>query len=150
MRLLITMLIICFYSILAQNKEEAGSNKQTAGKSDTSNVWIAPKSADKLKNPLAGIIEATHQGEDLFVQNCSTCHGTSGKGDGPTADMLDTKPANLKSAVTQKQSDGSLFWKIGKGKGAMASYKEVFSEEQRWQLVNYIRKLGGDNVNQKK
>ncbi len=109
--------------------------------SDTSTVWLAPKSTNKMKNPLKGKSEAAHKGESLYIQNCSECHGTSGKGDGPTADMLDTKPANLTSKKVQKQSDGAIFWKITNGKGVMAAYKDALTEEQRWQLVNYIRKL---------
>jgi mono/diheme cytochrome c family protein len=110
--------------------------------SDSAAVWVAPKSADKIKNPLKGIEEATEQGKKTFVQNCSECHGTGGKGNGPTADMLDTKPANLTSSKVQKQSDGAIFWKITTGQGVMASYKNVLKDEQIWQLVNYIRELG--------
>lgn len=150
MKILITILLFFPLFIFAQDKNKSGNGKQTNVKSDTSSDWTAPKSASRIKNPLAGIVEATHKGENLFVQNCSECHGMTGKGDGPTADMLDTKPANLTSEKVQKESDGALFWKISEGKGAMASYKNVFSKEQRWQLVNYIRKLGKDNVEQKK
>ena len=150
MKILITMLLIFPFFIFAQDKNKAGNEKQPDVKSDTSTAWTAPKSASGVENPLAGIKEATHKGENLFVQNCTECHGIDGTGDGPTADMLDTKPANLTSEKVQKESDGALFWKISEGKGAMATFKNVFSEEQRWQLVNYIRKLGKDSVKQKK
>lgn len=150
MKFLITILLITPLFIFSQDKGKT-ENKQQAGSKDSSaSEWKAPKSAGKEKNPLAGIIEATHKGENLFVQNCTECHGMAGAGDGPTADMLDTKPANLTSPKVQKESDGALFWKISEGKGAMASYKNVFSEEQRWQLINYIRTLGKDSVEKKK
>ncbi|MFZ0453036.1 MAG: cytochrome c [Ignavibacteriaceae bacterium] len=146
MKLLFTILLISPSIIFARDNNNSGNQNKTDSTSD----WVAPASANKLNNPLAGINEATDKGEKLFVQNCTTCHGTSGKGDGPTADMLDKKPANLKSSKVQKESDGSLFWKITNGKGAMASYKKDLSEEQRWQLVNYVRKLGRDSVKQNK
>jgi len=41
----------------------------------------------------------------------------------------------------QNQSDGAIYWKITNGNPPMASYKETLTEEQRWQLVNYIREL---------
>ncbi|MEJ2613876.1 MAG: cytochrome c [Ignavibacteriaceae bacterium] len=145
MKLLLTILLICPSIIFAQN-----NNSETQNKSGFSSEWIAPASANKLNNPLTELSEATNKGEKLFEQNCTTCHGTSGKGDGPTADMLDTKPADLTSPKVQKESDGALFWKITNGKGAMASYKKDLSEDQRWQLVNYIRKLGRDSVIQDK
>ncbi len=150
MKLLFSILLIYSCLIMGQNKKNGETKNQTTAKKDSSTVWIAPKSADKVKNPLAGIIEATHKGENLFVQNCTECHGMTGRGDGPTADMLDTKPANLSSAKVQRESDGALFWKISEGKGAMASYKNVFSGDQIWQLVNYIRTLGKDHSKQKK
>lgn len=150
MKLLIIVLLIFPCIISAQNLKKTTAEKQSDIKSDTSTAWVAPKSADKEKNPLKGIIEAARKGENLFVQNCSECHGMAGKGDGPTADLLDTKPADLSSLKVQNQSDGALFWKISNGKGAMASYKEAFTKEQLWQLVNYIRKIGKENKVKKK
>ena len=40
----------------------------------------------------------TPRGEDgraLFLTYCSSCHGTSGRGDGPAADSLRTRPVDL-------------------------------------------------------
>jgi len=34
-------------------------------------------------------------GKDEYQANCATCHGSSGKGDGPQAEILPTKPADL-------------------------------------------------------
>lgn len=34
-------------------------------------------------------------GSELFRTYCATCHGQSGKGDGPLAEMLKTRPADL-------------------------------------------------------
>lgn len=34
-------------------------------------------------------------GKALFLQNCSSCHGDSGKGDGPTGMALPVKPRDL-------------------------------------------------------
>ena len=115
---------------------------------DTSNIWIAPEYASKIKNPINGIIEATKKGQKLFSQNCFECHGDNGKGDGPSAYMFDPKPANLTSVKVQGQSDGALFWKISEGNGAMVSYKETFTEKERWQLVIYIRHLAKYNNEQ--
>lgn len=146
MKLFVTILLFCSSIVFAQDTGSVSNQKNNNSSTD----WAAPASANKLNNPVAGISEATKKGEKLFIDNCTTCHGASGKGDGPTSDMLDTKPANLKSSKVQKESDGALFWKITNGKGAMASYKKDLSEEQRWQLVNYVRKLGRDSVKQNK
>jgi len=42
----------------------------------------------------------------------------------------------------QKQPDGSLFWQITEGRKPMPSFKKDLSEEQRWQVINYVRTLG--------
>jgi len=36
-------------------------------------------------------------------------------------------------------TDGELFWKISEGRRPMPEFKKRLTEEQRWQLVNYVR-----------
>jgi len=45
--------------------------------------------------------------------------------------------------------DGDLFWKIGKGKGAMPGFKKILSDPDRWNLVNYIRTFTISNTSSK-
>ena len=104
-----------------------------------SDSWTAPSSANSLKNPFKGKSDATLKGKTLYKTYCSVCHGESGAGDGVGATSLNPKPANYTSSKVQAQTDGAIFWKLSEGKGAMAAYKNILSEEQRWQLVNYIR-----------
>lgn len=108
--------------------------------------WKAPKSADNLKNPLFKDKGSVEKGEKLFVQDCVTCHGKSGLGDGIAGSALNPKPSNLTSSSVQKQSDGAIFWKISNGRNAMIPWKYSLSENQRWQLVNFIRTLAKKNV----
>jgi mono/diheme cytochrome c family protein len=42
-------------------------------------------------------------GKDLFLQRCASCHGESGKGDGPTAAVLKNPPADL-TTISLKHS----------------------------------------------
>ncbi len=112
-----------------------------AAQQEQQKSWEAPAWADTLENPVTGDAEATEAGKKLFQSTCSVCHGKTGKGDGPASKGLKPQPKNLSSEEVQKQSDGAIFWKLTTGNLPMASYKEVYSEEQRWQLVNYIRKL---------
>jgi mono/diheme cytochrome c family protein len=69
-------------------------------------------------------------------------------GDGPAAAALDPKPASLSDGMMMNDlSDTYIFWRITEGgvdepfNSAMPPWETVFSEEQRWQLVNYIRSL---------
>ena len=43
-------------------------------------------------------------GAELFKAYCATCHGLSGKGDGPVASVLDTSPSDL--TVIAKHNGG--------------------------------------------
>jgi mono/diheme cytochrome c family protein len=99
--------------------------------------WKAPADAKKMKNPVKGVGNA----KKTIQTNCVTCHGASGKGDGPAAAALPPpKPADWTSAKVQSESDGELFWKISNGRGAMPPWKHL-AEKDRWEIVNYIRTL---------
>lgn len=103
--------------------------------------WVAPKEADNLKNPLAGNTEILKYAKVLYVSYCGPCHGNDGKGDGIAAAGLAVKPADHTSAMVQAQTDGALFWMMTTGRGPMPSYKTTLPENQRWEMVNYLRSL---------
>ena len=103
--------------------------------------WIAPSSADKITNPLKGKEKATLAGEKLYVSYCAICHGKKGKGDGVAGMALNPRPSNLTKDKVQEQTDGAIYWKMTEGKAPMAAYKATLTEEQRWQLVNFIRSI---------
>ena len=105
--------------------------------------WVAPAGADSYKNPYLGNSGAIAAGKTLFQQLCAICHGNKGKGDGMAGMSLKPRPANLASKRVQAQTDGAIYWKLTEGNPPMASYNEALTEQQRWQLVNYIRQLGG-------
>lgn len=103
-------------------------------------VWKAPPEADNLVNPVKGDKAASDAGAKLFQTQCSVCHGTTGKGDGMAGANLTPRPRNLQSDIVKNQTDGAIFWKITNGRSPMPSFTNL-SDKQRWQLVNYIRKL---------
>jgi mono/diheme cytochrome c family protein len=106
--------------------------------------WVAPDDAKKVKNPFPSSTETLAAGEQLFTDNCVLCHGEKGVGDGPGAKTIKVKPANFTDPKVQAETDGSLYWKMTNGRGPMPSWKDVLSDQERWELVDYIRKLGKD------
>ncbi len=106
--------------------------------------WKAPADAKNMKNPKAdkkNDKKELAEGKKLADTNCVTCHGPSGKGDGPAAAALPPpKPADWTSARVASETDGEIFWKITNGRGAMPPWKHL-PEKDRWELVNYIRSL---------
>ncbi|GAB3809079.1 hypothetical protein GCM10028819_49550 [Spirosoma humi] len=127
----------------------------TAGKSpkpeavttatDTVSRWKAPAWADTLKSPFPYEPLTIQQGEELYNLYCASCHGETGYGDGAAGRALGATPANFHSNPVKSQSDGILFWKLSTGRGNMPAFKEAFGDEQRWQLVAYLRKLSNSN-----
>ena len=120
----------------------AGFSSKNNDFHNTQDPWKAPAWADTLKSPYHEEPLTLAQGEELFTLYCATCHGESGYGDGAAGGALGQKPANFHDTLVKAQSDGSIFWKISAGRGNMPPFKDVFTDEQRWQLVAYIRHLG--------
>jgi mono/diheme cytochrome c family protein len=107
--------------------------------------WVAPDDAKKVKNPIPPTAETLAAAEQLFTDNCVLCHGEKGMGDGPGAKTIKVKPANFTDPKIQaSETDGALFWKMSNGRGPMPAWKDELTDQERWQLVGYIRKLGKD------
>ncbi|HQZ24063.1 MAG TPA: cytochrome c [Flavobacterium sp.] len=104
--------------------------------------WAVPEYTKGLKNPFAGNTAATAEGKVIYGQMCVLCHGITGNGNGEAGLSLEKKPANFLALKNMSdETDGEIFWKITVGKPPMSSYDELLTEDQRWQLVNYIRQL---------
>ncbi len=102
--------------------------------------WVAPPEAKNVKNPVPANDTTLAAGKEIYTAKCEECHGEKGDGNGDEAMMYDPKPGDFTDAHMMKEmTDGELFWKITQGKKPMPSFKNRLSEEQRWQVVNYIR-----------
>ena len=106
----------------------------------------------RKENPITADAKSLAKGKDLYVAGCMPCHGTSGKGDGSAAALLERngapiRPGNLSDPKLWQQSDGTLFWKISEGRTPMPAFQETFTEEQRWQIITYVRTLAPKKEN---
>jgi mono/diheme cytochrome c family protein len=87
----------------------------------------------------------TARGKDLYEKTCATCHGATGKGDGPGAGQLNPKPRNF--GVREGWKNGSriedIFKTLDEGlKGtSMVSYNYL-SKKDRMALVHTVQALG--------
>jgi mono/diheme cytochrome c family protein len=113
-----------------------------------------PHEFEDLTNPFAGDAAAIAAGQAIFETSCAVCHGPQGKGDGPGSAELNPKPADLSdSQMMSDLTDGYLFWRVSEGgqmepfNSAMPPWKAALSEEQRWQVISFIRSFtdGEDN-----
>jgi mono/diheme cytochrome c family protein len=104
--------------------------------------WIVPDEAKRVVNPLKTSQANLPAARRLFEDKCAECHGDSGKGDGSQAKMYNPKPRDLTDGAHMNSlTDGELFYKISEGHRPMPAFKKRYSEEQRWQLVSFIRSL---------
>lgn len=55
--------------------------------------------------------EIRERGRQEYRANCAICHGESGKGDGPMAKHLNTKPSNL-TLISKRHYNQFPFWHI--------------------------------------
>ncbi len=105
------------------------------------------------------------EAQRLFAVNCVVCHGISLKGDGPITTWIGAVgdlamdggplPADLTSEFTVRATNGELFGFIsgggrqgqatllsGRPTGSpMPEFQLLLTEEERWQLVLYLRGL---------
>jgi mono/diheme cytochrome c family protein len=102
--------------------------------------WVVPDKYLKMANTNVSNAASVKAGKDLWVMHCQSCHGKSGKGDGTKAAQLKTEPGNFTLPDTQKQPDGSLFYKISEGRADMPGFKKKIPDaDDIWSVVNYIR-----------
>jgi mono/diheme cytochrome c family protein len=102
--------------------------------------WPVPEEAKQLKNPLQATPPALKSAREVYADKCAHCHGDTGKGDGPDASRYDPAPMDFTDAKRMSEAtDGELFYKISEGKKPMPVFKNKLNEDQRWELVLFIR-----------
>ncbi len=108
-----------------------------------------PISIPKAPKPSA---DSAAKGREVYVQNgCGACHGELGRGDGTSAPGLkddweqSIRPADLTKRWTFRggptREDIYRTFTTGMNGTPMPSFAESVSDEQRWQLVDYIASL---------
>ena len=83
------------------------------------------------------------RGKRIYETYCEECHGETGRGDGPRAPLLAPRPGNLVSAATSTKSNEDLLEIITNGapRSAMRGWKDTLTEEDRLNVLTFIRSL---------
>ncbi len=111
-----------------------------------------PRDVLPLPSPPTATTERVAQGEKLYRESgCGSCHGETGKGDGRAGKELKTAEGDLivPRDLTNKWSfrgghlPQDVFQRLSTGMDGspMASYRDVFSPTELWDLVFYILSL---------
>jgi mono/diheme cytochrome c family protein len=100
-------------------------------------VWAL--SQEPFGNPQVGKV--------LYEKHCANCHGTNGTGDGPDTQFLMVQPANFHSLASRSKTDWDLMTIItfGAAFSPMHGWANRLTEEERWDVLRYIRILAPFN-----
>lgn len=126
----------------------AGCEVRTPGSFETAVMQNAKRRLTVGGRSDASPIEATeeniHSGRRNFTSYCMVCHGLDGQNTGvPFADRMAPPVPPLNSTAVQAYTDGQLHWIIQNGifPSGMPASKDIFRDDEIWQLVLYIRHL---------
>jgi mono/diheme cytochrome c family protein len=121
---------------------------------DFANPENAPKPVSLPSAPRSSK-DAIAQGKKLYEESgCIKCHGTLGRGDGPSAPTLTDdwghpiRPADLSQPWTFRggSSREDIFRTMSTGLNGtpMPSFLDALKEDQRWAITDFIASLSGD------
>ena len=114
-------------------------------------VQGTPIPLEELQDYKKFIVRA-ERGKKLFVESCVLCHGTTGLGDGEgSVDLTDDwnqpiKPANLtKLTIKRGKSINDIYLTllVGVNGTPMSSYKDIYTDDQLWDLAAWVLYLRG-------
>ncbi len=99
----------------------------------------------------SGAPDAASSGKAVYDRSCATCHGATGKGDGPAADVLDPAPRDFTRGVYKFRStassslptDEDLLRTVDEGLPgtSMPAFGRLLSDAQRRSVVDYIKRF---------
>lgn len=87
--------------------------------------------------------QSAHDGFSMFQRNCAICHGADLKGQ-PANAAPGTRPLRdltLPAEYKYGSSDQAIYRSIvyGVPRSAMGNYETILNEQQRWDLVNFLK-----------
>ncbi|HLZ08129.1 MAG TPA: c-type cytochrome, partial [Chloroflexota bacterium] len=84
--------------------------------------------------------ESVANGALVYQENCVRCHGADAHGNGPLAPTLNPRPSDLILHVPLHPDADLVDWITNGFPGsAMPAFKTVLTEQQRWDVLNYLK-----------
>ncbi len=83
-------------------------------------------------------------GETLFSMGCANCHGKDGRSPTNIGRSMYPRVPDLGSAEIQRMSNREVFWVIKNGirLSGMPGFGNILSDDEIWQVTDYVRSLG--------
>jgi mono/diheme cytochrome c family protein len=142
-------------------QRQRGAKDVTLGNSQTPVVWQAPAHTVArgspapgdpaftgfqdgqllAKNPLPVTRELLARGRERFDIYCAVCHGRDGYGEGIVVRRGFPAPPSYHQDRLRDAPDGHIYDVITRGYGAMLSFSDRLTPNDRWAVVAYVRAL---------
>ncbi len=91
------------------------------------------------------------EGKAVYQQNCASCHGVAGLGDGPAGKGMNPAPPAIGTAAHMVGVSPALAYRVisvGMKGTPMAGFSATLTPAQRWNVVAYINSLRATNAQQ--
>jgi len=106
-----------------------------------------PEPYTRQRNPLPVTAQNAQRGAAVYEANCASCHGATGRGDGPASANLRPPPPPAElgwlAKIPASRRDAFMYWSIAEGGGrfgtAMPAYKGKLTQDEIWAVVGYIQ-----------
>lgn len=93
-------------------------------------------------------------GKKIYDKKCIWCHGEKGAGEGPAAERINPAPRDFTSGMYKiktspfdevSPTDEDIFRMISDGMpdSSMPLWKDILTEQERWDLVAYLKSFAG-------
>lgn len=141
---------------LVQKAQAAGDYKPNGSGDDTDTSGLSwadiydlntfERSYWLTQDPLDVTQANLNKGRAVFEARCSGCHGTTGLGDGPAAQLLDPTPDDFSDPgmfTSATDGDGERYHRIltgGRG-SAMEDFGQRLTVEEIWQVILFLRTI---------
>jgi mono/diheme cytochrome c family protein len=97
------------------------------------------EAGEKLTSAMPYTEQSVAKGKELYGMFCVHCHGTTGQGDGSLVEREVFPPLPIKFNESLVLSEGKMFHSITFGKNLMGAHASQLNQEERWQLIHFIR-----------
>lgn len=97
-----------------------------------------------VRNPFAADAKTVSEGHTLYQENCASCHGPTGMGEGDAGRALNPSPALLAYMIQAPIAvDEYMLWTISEGGKQfdtdMPAFKNTLTKDEIWKIVTYMR-----------
>ncbi len=104
-------------------------------------LMTTEEASEKLANPVQFDKMSVWHGQRIWNANCLPCHGVNAKSEGTIGQKM--AAPNLLTDFYKQRTDGRFFGVLTYGGVNMPRYGYKFSEQEKWDVINYLRFLQG-------